>query len=163
MCANWTAAETTELLSIRAEAEIIRQLSGTVRDAVVYEQIKNKMEQRGFSRAKSQIIGKLKSLRKKFHQVLDHNGKSGSRRLDWPFYDLCYNIWGTSHSVNPVALLGSMDLSPCRSEEHESSEEQANSAVVAAPCTVVSTVSSSPETVEDMYRESNSGELHNSP
>ncbi len=111
------------------------------------------MEQCGFSRAKSQIISKLKSLRKKFHQVLDHNGKSGSGRLDWPFYDLCYNIWGTSHSANPVALLGSMDLSPCRSEEHESSEEQANSAVVAAPCTVVSTVSSSPQTFKKSFKD----------
>lgn len=153
MCANWTQVETTELLNIRAEAEIIRQLSGTVRDAVVYEQIKIKMQQRGFSRQKAQVISKLKALKKKFHQVLDHNGRSGSGRLDWPYFDLCYSIWGTSHSANPVALLGSMaaSASPCRADEQETTAE-----VAASSCTVVSTVASSSETVEAISRESNS-------
>ncbi|XP_059417102.1 uncharacterized protein LOC132152352 [Carassius carassius] len=156
MCANWTQVETTRLLTIRAEAEIVRQLSGTVRDAVVYEQIKIKMQQRGFSREKAQVITKLKAVKKKFHQVLDHNGMSNSGRLDWPYFDLCYSIWGTSHSANPVALLGSMAVSPCRNDEQETTAE-----VAASSCTVVSTVASSSETVEAISRESNSGELHN--
>ncbi|XP_059381387.1 uncharacterized protein LOC132116519 [Carassius carassius] len=151
MCANWTAVENTELLTIRAEAEIVRQLSGTVRDAVVYEQIKIKMQQRGFSREKAQVISKLKALKKKFQQVLDHNGRSGSGRLDWPYFNLCYSIWGTSHSANPVVLLRSMAASPCRNDEQETTAE-----VAASSCTVVSTVAFSSETVDAISRESNS-------
>ncbi|XP_052410131.1 uncharacterized protein LOC127956334 [Carassius gibelio] len=151
MCANWTYVETTELLTIRTEAEIIRQLSGTVRDAVVYEQIKIKMQQHGFSREKAQVISKLKALKKKIHQVRDHNGRSGSGRLDWPYFDLSYSVWGPSHSANPVALLGSMAASPCRNDEQETTVE-----VAASSCTVVSTVASSSETVEAISRESNS-------
>ncbi len=41
MSANWTEVETRELLAIRAEAEIVRQLCGTVRDALVYDRIRN--------------------------------------------------------------------------------------------------------------------------
>ncbi|KAF4073980.1 hypothetical protein AMELA_G00249270 [Ameiurus melas] len=48
MAGNWKDSETKELLSIRSEEEIIRQLNGTVRDAVVYEKITQRA--RGFKR-----------------------------------------------------------------------------------------------------------------
>nr|XP_055074660.1 NADPH oxidase activator-like [Misgurnus anguillicaudatus] len=142
MSANWSEIETRELLSIRAEAEIVRQINGTVRDALVYERIKEKMHERGFMRKKSQVISKLKTLRKKFHQVHDSNNKSGSGRLDWPFYDLCYTIWGTSHSANPVALLGSMESS-FNSGEEEVTPELACSGDIASSSSSSSSPSAS--------------------
>ncbi|KAJ8387362.1 hypothetical protein AAFF_G00157390 [Aldrovandia affinis] len=109
MSGNWTDSEIRELLSIRADHEINRQLCGTVRDAVVYDKITNILRERGVTRQKAQIISKLKSLRKKFLQMNDHHGNSGSGRLSWPYYDMCQSMWGNNHSANPVALLSSLE------------------------------------------------------
>ncbi|KAK2915752.1 hypothetical protein Q8A67_000126 [Cirrhinus molitorella] len=87
-------------------------------------------------------------LRKKLHQVHDYNGKSGNGRVDWPYYDVCYGIWGTSHSANPVALLSSMDSEEV-SAELASSEAAASSTTSSS----VPAFGTSLETMEEISRE----------
>ncbi|XP_056133775.1 uncharacterized protein LOC130110641 [Lampris incognitus] len=111
MCANWGDNEVRELLTLRAEDEISRHITGTVKDGPLLERLAKQLQERGFARDKAQVTSKLKSLRKKFHQVNDHNGKSGTGRLEWPYFDLCYSIWGTGHSANPAARLSNMEES----------------------------------------------------
>lgn len=61
MTGNGKDVETNESLIIRSEDEIIRQLNGTVRDAVVYETITLKLKEGEVLREKTQIINKLKT------------------------------------------------------------------------------------------------------
>ncbi|KAK2836515.1 hypothetical protein Q7C36_014384 [Tachysurus vachellii] len=114
MAGNWKDSETKELLSIRSDEEIIRQLNGTVRDAVVYEKITQKLKERGVFREKTQVINKLKTLRKKFHQIKQRNGQVG--KSDWPYFDMCHYIWGGGRSANPMALLSPLEPYPSEND-----------------------------------------------
>ncbi|XP_064197195.1 uncharacterized protein LOC135257910 [Anguilla rostrata] len=115
---NWRDDKIRELLSVRADAEIVRQIQGTERDSVVYDQITNRLHDRGVIRAKAQVNSKLKALKRQYHQVIDHNGRSGNDRKTWCYFRLCEAIWGPSHSTNPVGLVGSMETaSASRSQE----------------------------------------------
>lgn len=114
MAGNWKDSETKELLSIRSEEEIIRQLNGTVRDAVVYEKITQKLKERGVLREKTQVINKLKTLRKKFHQIKQRNAQLGNS--DWPYFDMCHYIWGGGRSANPVVLLSPLEPYPSEND-----------------------------------------------
>ncbi|XP_035280170.1 uncharacterized protein LOC118230864 [Anguilla anguilla] len=115
---NWRDNKIRELLSVRADAEIVRQIQGTARDSVVYDQITNRLHDRGVIRAKAQVNSKLKALKRQYHQVIDHNGRSGNDRKTWCYFRLCEAIWGPSHSTNPVGLVGSMETaSASRSQE----------------------------------------------
>uniref|UniRef100_A0A671VN51 Myb/SANT-like DNA-binding domain-containing protein n=1 Tax=Sparus aurata TaxID=8175 RepID=A0A671VN51_SPAAU len=106
---NWTAAEIREMLSITAERIIKNQLTGTVKDGVLYEKVAKELGQRSFRREKKQVISKLKNLRKKFNDVCDHNNQSGRGRLDWEHSEVCHAILGSSHTANPQHVQGSLD------------------------------------------------------
>ncbi|KAG7246297.1 hypothetical protein CRUP_028775 [Coryphaenoides rupestris] len=101
MSSNWGDDEIRELLALRADDEIHRRITGTVKDGPLLETLTRRHRQRGFSRDKAQVTSKLKGLRKKFHQVNEqhHHGGGGgggdSVRLEWPYFDLCQAIWGT--------------------------------------------------------------------
>ncbi|XP_029922386.1 trichohyalin-like [Myripristis murdjan] len=109
MSSNWSDFEIRELLSIRAEPEIDLQLSGTVRDAVVYEKIAKLLQDRGISRQKSQVISKLKTLRKKYLQMTAHHGSGGSGRLHWLYFEACQLIWGSGPASRPAGSGGGED------------------------------------------------------
>ncbi|KAG7487856.1 hypothetical protein MATL_G00027720 [Megalops atlanticus] len=115
---NWRDDEIRELLSVRADPEIVKQIQGTARDSVVYDQITNRLRDRGVFRAKAQVNNKLKALKRQYHQVVDDNGQSGNNPKTWCYFSLCDAIWGSSYSTNPVALVGSMETaSTSRSPE----------------------------------------------
>lgn len=40
---NWRDNDIQELLSVRTDAEIVREIQGTARDSVVYDQITNRL------------------------------------------------------------------------------------------------------------------------
>ncbi|XP_069798291.1 uncharacterized protein [Narcine bancroftii] len=109
MSANWGYKEVQELLILRAADEINRYITGTVKDGPLFERLAQQLRDRGFVRGKGQVITKLKSLRKKFHQVNDHNDRNGRGRLDWPYFDLCYSIWGASRTTSPLDLPSDME------------------------------------------------------
>ena len=41
---NWRDSEILELLSVRADAEIVRRIQGTARDSVVYDEITSQLQ-----------------------------------------------------------------------------------------------------------------------
>ncbi|XP_075047836.1 uncharacterized protein LOC142108092 [Mixophyes fleayi] len=103
--------EVRELLNARGEEEIRRQVTGTVKDATVYYNIAKILTQRGIKRTQQQVLNKLKSLRKQYTKVHDHNRrKSGAARMDWPFYDQCNMVFGHSPLTNPIALSSSSNV-----------------------------------------------------
>lgn len=120
--ATWKDQEVRELLTIRADAEIVKQMQGTARDAVMYERITALLEDQGIKKTKQQVNNKLKMLKRQYHQVVDHNNRSGNGRKTFPYYDLCEAIWGSRHSTRPVALSSTMQM-PCMPELASHSEE----------------------------------------
>lgn len=101
---NWRDNEIRELLYVRADAEIDKQIQGTARDSVVYDQITNLLRDRGVIRTKAQVISKLKALKKQYH---DHNGRSAAGgKKTWPYFGLSEVIWG---SGTPVAVVASVE------------------------------------------------------
>lgn len=91
---NWQENEIKELLSIRGSESIRNQITGTVKDSVVYSRITKLLAERGVYRSHMQVISKLKALRKqyiKYHQLQIRN-----RRVDWPFYEQCHRVFSSS-------------------------------------------------------------------
>ncbi|XP_063770788.1 uncharacterized protein LOC134906486 [Pseudophryne corroboree] len=106
--ATWTDQEVRELLSIRGEEEIMRQITGTVKDAVIYKNISKMLEAMGIIRTQQQVLNKMKTLKKQFLKVHDNNRKkSGVGRIDWQYYDICANIFGNTAICSPVSLSSS--------------------------------------------------------
>ncbi|XP_073324568.1 uncharacterized protein [Pagrus major] len=118
MSTNWRDDEIRELLSVRADAGIVRQIHGTARDSVVYDQITKRLHERGIFRAKAQVNNKLKALKRQYHQLVEQNGQSGNEQPTWCYFNLCEAVWGSSGAGNPVAVVGSMETdSTSRSPE----------------------------------------------
>ncbi|XP_069758116.1 uncharacterized protein [Narcine bancroftii] len=125
MAAYWGDGEVRELLSIRAE--MAKHFTRTVKDGLIYQRITTRLREAGFLRDKTQVINKLKNMRKRFLQLNDHNRRSGRGRMEWPYFDLAYQIWGVSPSASPVALISKMERpesseNPCPTETATSSE-----------------------------------------
>uniref|UniRef100_A0A3B3BM90 Myb/SANT-like DNA-binding domain-containing protein n=1 Tax=Oryzias melastigma TaxID=30732 RepID=A0A3B3BM90_ORYME len=61
---NWQENEIKELLLIRGSEAIRGQITGTVKDSVVYSRMTKLLAERGVHRTHMQVISKLKALRK---------------------------------------------------------------------------------------------------
>lgn len=101
---NWTDTETRALLYIRQDEEISRQISGTVRDSLIYAEISRLLRAQGIHRTKRQVTTKLKTLKQKFLKIHEHHKNSGHGRVYWNYYDLCKSIWGSGRPTNTSAL-----------------------------------------------------------
>ncbi|CAL8377727.1 unnamed protein product [Gadus morhua 'NCC'] len=118
---HWQDEEIRQLLRVRAKAEISRQIVGTARDSVVYDQITKGLREKGIIRTKAQVNTKLKALKKQYQTFVDRRGRSGNGDETWCYLGLCEAIWGSSHSPRPVALgLGQEMASTSRSTETSS-------------------------------------------
>ncbi|KAM9361766.1 uncharacterized protein ABDE67_022821 [Symphorus nematophorus] len=110
MSANWRDHEIRQLLSIRADGEIVRQIHGTARDSIVYDQITKRLRDRGVIRTKAQVNNKLKALKRQYQEIIrDHSGRVGNHRETWCYFKLCEAVWGSGHSTDPVAAVGTME------------------------------------------------------
>lgn len=58
----------------------------------------------GYDRMPRQVINKLEALQKKYLAIKDKNNDRGMGHVDWPFYELCQNIYRNLALVNPVRL-----------------------------------------------------------
>ncbi|XP_060930936.1 uncharacterized protein LOC133005307 [Limanda limanda] len=97
---NWQENEIKELLNIRGTEAIRQQITGTVKDSVVYSRITKQLAERGVFRSHMQVISKLKALRKQYLKYHQQKIRCGSDRVDWPFYDQCHRVFGCP----PVAV-----------------------------------------------------------
>ncbi|KAG7520175.1 hypothetical protein JOB18_024660 [Solea senegalensis] len=99
---NWQENEIKELLTIRGSESIRNQITGTVKDSVVYSRITKQLSERGVFRSHMQVISKLKALRKQYLKYHQQKIRCGSDRVDWPFYEQCHRVFGNAPAVNPV-------------------------------------------------------------
>ncbi len=119
---NLSDKEVKELLLIRADEEINRQIDGTVGDSNVYCTIADKLRLRGVQRDKKQVTAKLKSLKCLYLKTKDHNNTSGMTAKSFAYYDLCDNIWGHRPCALPVNAVG------CLTQTEERAQSQTDSA-----------------------------------
>ncbi|KAK7884622.1 hypothetical protein WMY93_027745 [Mugilogobius chulae] len=121
---NWKDIETRELLSLRADECMVRQLHGTARDAVVYEQIARRLQERGIKRTKMQVITKLKSLKKMYMGLVDSRPNSSpgvEQDMEWSYFQLCDEVWGLSRTAK-AATERTLETSEVKSELEEQPE-----------------------------------------
>ncbi|XP_026068817.1 histone-lysine N-methyltransferase SETD1B-A-like [Carassius auratus] len=101
---NWTDTETRALLYIRQDEDINRQISGTVRDSLIYAEISRLLRAQGIHRTKRQVTTKLKTLKQKFLKIHAHHKNNGHGRVYWNYYDLCKSIWGSNRPADALTL-----------------------------------------------------------
>ncbi|CAK6972910.1 uncharacterized protein LOC128357542 [Scomber scombrus] len=99
---NWQENEIKELLTIRGSEAIRNQITGTVKDSVVYNRMTRLLAERGVYRSHMQVISKLKALRKQYLKYHQLKIRCGSDRVDWPFYEQCHQVFSIAPSANPV-------------------------------------------------------------
>ncbi|GAA6229704.1 uncharacterized protein LOC108882486 [Lates japonicus] len=99
---NWQENEIKELLTIRGSEAIRHQITGTVKDSVVYNRMTKLLAERGVYRSHMQVISKLKALRKQYLKYHQQKTRCGSNRVDWPFYEQCHRVFGNAPVANPV-------------------------------------------------------------
>ncbi|KAF0036802.1 hypothetical protein F2P81_012114 [Scophthalmus maximus] len=99
---NWQENEIKELLTIRGSEAIRFQITGTVKDSVVYSRITKRLAERGVFRSHMQVISKLKALRKQYLKYHQQKLRCGSDRVDWPFYEQCHRVFGNASMAHSV-------------------------------------------------------------
>ena len=114
----WTDAETRALLEIWSQESIQRQLSGAVRNDIVFVRIVEELGRQGFRRTVQQCRVKLKALKKKYKEIADRARRSGEGNesdgdddspTDFPYYSQIHAVLGGRPSVAPVHLVDSCD------------------------------------------------------
>lgn len=99
---NWQENEIRELLTIRGSEAIRNQITGTVKDSVVYNRMTKLLAERGVYRSHMQVISKLKALRKQYTKYHQQKTRCGSDRVDWPFYEQCHRVFRKAPVGNAV-------------------------------------------------------------
>lgn len=109
---NWQENEIKELLILRGSDAIRSQITGTVKDSVVYSRMTKLLAERGVHRSHMQVISKLKALRKQYLKYHDQRSRTGSHRVHWLFYDLCHRAFDNSPMVSPSPPPATADATP---------------------------------------------------
>ena len=63
-------------------------------------------------RTAGQVKNKLKKLKSKFLDVKTSNNTSGQKRVEFEFFDVCYEIWGHTVSAEPLNIISSIAPTP---------------------------------------------------
>ncbi|KAL3064973.1 hypothetical protein OYC64_001083 [Pagothenia borchgrevinki] len=90
----WSIDEVTTFLHLIADDKIQRELDGTTRNLNVFQEVSALLSVRGYARTFQQCRDKLKKLKSEYRAVKDHNGRSGSDRRSWKWFDLMNDIYG---------------------------------------------------------------------
>lgn len=54
-----------------------------------WEVISKKLNTEGYNVSGNQCSSKLRSLKKTYKSIKDHNAKSGNDKRTWPYFDVC--------------------------------------------------------------------------
>ncbi|XP_034074381.1 zinc finger and SCAN domain-containing protein 20-like [Gymnodraco acuticeps] len=103
----WSIDEVATFLQLIADDTIQRELDGTTRNLKVFQEVSALLSERGFSRTFQQCREKRKKLKSEYRAVKDHNGRSGSDRKSWKWFDLLDAIYG--HRPANVGREGGLD------------------------------------------------------
>ncbi|XP_018302669.1 uncharacterized protein [Mycetomoellerius zeteki] len=84
---------------------------GKISHKKCWEQIVKIMKDKGYNITGPQCSSKLRSLKKTYKSIKDHNAKSGNERRIWQHYEIMEEIFSKKAWCNPVTLASSTGLS----------------------------------------------------
>ncbi|TKS69445.1 Zinc finger and SCAN domain-containing protein 29 [Collichthys lucidus] len=90
----WSNEEVGTFLSLVADERIQRELDGATRNEKVYQEVSRLLAFHGYVRTFVQCWEKLKKLKSDYRSIKDHNGRSGSNRKNWRWFEVMDSIYG---------------------------------------------------------------------
>ncbi|KAK0149543.1 Zinc finger and SCAN domain-containing protein 29 [Merluccius polli] len=90
----WSTQEVQTFLGIIGDAQIQRELDGSVRNEKVFQSVSQRMASLGYQRTSDQCRIKCKKLRAEYRKIKDYNGRSGNNRKTWKWFDMMDVIYG---------------------------------------------------------------------
>ncbi|XP_035250058.1 zinc finger and SCAN domain-containing protein 29-like [Anguilla anguilla] len=90
----WSVEEVQTFLGLVADERIQRELDGATRNEKVYQEVSELLAADGYQRTFQQCREKLKKLKSDYRSIKDHNGRSGSYRKSWKWFDQMDAIYG---------------------------------------------------------------------
>lgn len=126
MTGSWTKEEERLLLQLRSEATVNEELSGTSADAAAYDSILQKLHQSGVEKTKTQMLNKLKYIKRKWLKIKCHNKTSGKSKKTMANEDICFLIWGHRALTEPVNLVSSISRASGASRQARPDDAEEN-------------------------------------
>ncbi|KAH0557658.1 hypothetical protein KQX54_009807 [Cotesia glomerata] len=96
--------------------------SGKISQKKVWEKVAKELKVKGHDVTGPQCSSKLRSLKKSYKSIKDHNSKSGNDRRTWQFFDIMEEIFSKKAWCDPVAVASSTGLSKKQLESNDSME-----------------------------------------
>lgn len=106
--ATWSDEEVFKLIDLWGEDSIQVQLETCKRNKWVYEKIATQMKEAGYDRSADQCREKAKKLKGEYRKVKDKQGKTGTGRVTWKFFDVLDDLLGTRPSTKPAVMVDSL-------------------------------------------------------
>ncbi len=100
-----TDGEVRALIAVWGETNVQEQLDGAIWNKAVFQDTSKKLQATGYNRDRTQCRTKVKSLKKQYRVVKDHNGETGKGRKTCKFYEELDNIIGQRPASVSTALL----------------------------------------------------------
>ncbi|XP_043495367.1 uncharacterized protein LOC122519756 [Polistes fuscatus] len=85
--------------------------SGKISQKKIWEKVAEELKVKGHNVTGPQCSSKLRSLKKSYKSIKDHNSKSGNDRRTWQFFDIMEEIFSIKAWCDPVAIASSTGLS----------------------------------------------------
>ncbi|XP_023133615.2 zinc finger and SCAN domain-containing protein 29-like [Amphiprion ocellaris] len=96
----WSNHEIQTFPSVVADQRIQTELDGATRNQKIYQENSERMAGFGRNRLMKQCREKLKKLKSDYRYIKDHNGRSGSNRQRWKWFDQMDAIYGHQPASN---------------------------------------------------------------
>ncbi|XP_046597816.1 uncharacterized protein LOC124294783 [Neodiprion lecontei] len=94
--------------------------SGKISQKNIWEKVAKELKVKGHDVTGPQCSSKLRSLKKTYKSIKDHNNKSGNDRRTWQFFDIMEEIFSKKAWCDPVAVASSTGLSKKSLETNDS-------------------------------------------
>lgn len=98
---GWSEDENRIFIDIWGSDSVQARLDGTLRNAIAFRTIQEKMKEMGFDRTLKEIKNKIKNLKRDYKKVIHHNKRSGVEPRDMPYKDVLDNILGDRPAMVP--------------------------------------------------------------
>lgn len=105
--ATWSDEEVFKLIDLWGEDSIQVQLETCKRNKWVYEKIAAQMKEAGYDRSADQCREKAKKLKGEYRKVKDKQGKTGTGRINWKFFDVL-DLLGNRPSTKSAVMVDTL-------------------------------------------------------
>lgn len=109
---QWSAEETSCLLSLWSSSEVQNKLEGAVRTKPIFDSLQREMANAGYDRNAEQLINKIKKLKKEYRDQKKQLGRSGNGRpkKQNPHFDILDSVLCDRPACKTTGALNSATL-----------------------------------------------------